>query len=447
MAHAIAMPKPGQFTEECTVLKWNKKEGDPVAKGDVLFEIETDKSAMEVESFFEGTLLKIFVKEGGTVPVQTVVAYVGEAGEAVPTPPPPPKPEKAPAAEAPAAPPAAAPARPAPAAPAAAMPAFVPAAPAAPAAPERLRISPRARRLARSAAIDPAQIPGTGPGGRIVERDVRGWMESKDYAQLRVTPAAKNLAVAEGIDLLSLRGSGNAGRIVLEDIRRAIAERPKPMSRMRQTIARRLAESFATVPHFYVTVPVDMTDLIELRAGLKARGLTYTVTDFILAAVVEALQAVPALNSSTDGVSLREHQSVHLGLAVAIEGGLVVPVIRHADELTLEELHEQAATLAKKARAGKLTPDEMTGGTFTISNMGMLNVENFGAIINPGEAGILAVSTATPQPVVRDGRIVARTIMKLTASVDHRVVDGATGAAFLHEIRTRLEERERWMGL
>ncbi len=449
MAHPIAMPKPGQFTEECTVLKWHKKEGDPVAKGDVLLEIETDKSAMEVESFFEGSLLKIFTKEGETAPVQTIIAYVGEPGEDVPEPPPPPKAEDPkPAAETPK--PAAAPARPsssptpAPSAAPAPSPAPVP---AAPAGPERLRISPRARRLARLSAVDPAPIPGTGPGGRIVERDVRAWMKERGYDDLRVTPAARALAVQEDVDILSVRGTGDRGRIRIEDVKRTLSERPQPMTRMRKVIAQRLTQSFTTVPHFYATVAVDLTDLMEFRAGLKAKGLPYTVTDFISAAVVESLQEFPDVNSSTDGATLRRHASVNLGLAVTIESGLVVPVIHNADELTFAELREHSSALVKKARAGKLQPDEMTGGTFTISNMGMLGVESFGAIINLGEAAILAVASAVPKPAVRNGAIAIRTMMNLTGSFDHRIVDGATTVEFLQAIRARLEDAARWSSL
>lgn len=439
MPHPLAMPKPGQFTEECTILRWLKKVGDPVAKGDILFEIETDKSNMEVESFFDGTLLKIIVPEGATAPVQAIVGFVGQPGEAVPdVVPPPSKPAAAP--KAPAATVAAPTALPATAtAPAASA----PAAPA-PGAPEIFRISPRALRLARESAINPRHIPGSGPNGRIVEKDVRAYMIAKGYERLRVSPAALALAVKQDVDVLAVTGTGDDGRILVPDIERAVKEKPRAMSRMRQVIAQRLTQSVTTAPHFFVTVSADITDLAELRREMKANGLPYTMTDFVLSAVVRSLLEFPAFNSSTDGRTERWNSKVHLGLAVSLDSGLVVPVIRNADDLSLRDLHNAAAALVDKARQGKLTPDEMTGGTFTISNMGMLDVENFTAIINPGESGILAVSSARETPVVRDGKVVVRTMMKMTVSADHRIIDGAVAARFVNAIRAKLEDITAW---
>jgi pyruvate dehydrogenase E2 component (dihydrolipoamide acetyltransferase) len=314
--------------------------------------------------------------------------------------------------------------------------------PASVPAPARFRISPRAAKLAERCVIDPTKIAGTGPGGRVVEKDVRAYLERHEYHKLRITPAAKELARREGIDVLTLRRDGE--RIGVADVQRAIAEKPKPLSKMRQVIAQRLAQSVVTAPHFYVTVAVDMTDLVGFRAQLKAAGEPYTVTDFISQAVVLALKEFPEFNSSTDGRTIRWHSHVHLGLAVSLEQGLVVPVIRNADELTLRELNQQTKTLVDKARAGKLTPAEMTGGTFTISNMGMLDVENFTAIINPGEAAILAVASTRPQPVVRDDKVVVRQMMKITLSSDHRLVDGAQAARFINALKQKLEDIELW---
>jgi pyruvate dehydrogenase E2 component (dihydrolipoamide acetyltransferase) len=202
-----------------------------------------------------------------------------------------------------------------------------------------------------------------------------------------------------------------------------------------------------TQPHFFVTVSVDMTDLVGYRSQLKAAGAPYTATDFIAAAAVLALKEFPEVNSSTDGKTVRWHSQVHLGLAVSLEQGLVVPVLRRADELSLAEINAGSKALADKARAGKLAPDEMTGSTFTISNMGMLNVENFTAIINTGEAAILAVASTLPQPVVRNGQIVVRQIMKMTLSSDHRLVDGALAARFINTIKAKLEDFELWKRL
>ena len=219
------------------------------------------------------------------------------------------------------------------------------------------------------------------------------------------------------------------------------------MSKMRQVIGQRLTQSVVTQPHFFVTVSVDMTDLIAYRNQLKAAGAPYTVTDFISQAVILSLKEFPDVNSSTDGKSVRWNSRVHLGVAVSLEQGLVVPVIRNADDLTLAEINAAAKTLAEKARAGKLAPDEMSGSTFTISNMGMLKVENFTAIINTGEAAILAVASTLPQPAVRDGKVVVRQLMKITLSSDHRIVDGALAARFVNAIKAKLEDIELWKRL
>jgi pyruvate dehydrogenase E2 component (dihydrolipoamide acetyltransferase) len=461
MPRPIVMPKLGQSEEEGTLVRWLKKEGDGVAKGDVLFEIETDKALLEVESFFEGTLLKIIVPVGQTVPVQTTVAFIGDPGEAVPE-------IAAPAAEPgkgeePRAsaevsseqlPPAAAGARAQarrerPIAREREAPSQERPSPP-PAHRERssvFKISPRAARLAKDCAIDPKVIVGTGPGGRIVEKDVRSYLDSKGYSRLRVSPAAKDLARKEGIDLFSILPSRDAGRITVADVETALAERPRPMGRMRRVIAQRLAESFRSAPHFFVTVSADLTELDSFRRELKSKGAWYTVTDFILRAVAATLEEFPAVNSTTDGEKMWWHSRINLGLAVALEQGLVVPVLRNANKLTLADIHKQATELMARARAGKLTPDEMTGSTFTISNMGMLDVENFTAIINPGESAILAVSSLMKHPVVRDDQVVIRSLMKMTLSSDHRIIDGALAARFLNGIRNKLEEIGLWRRL
>jgi pyruvate dehydrogenase E2 component (dihydrolipoamide acetyltransferase) len=452
MAQAVIMPKPGQTMEEAAIVKWHKKEGDAVKKGEVLFEIETDKAVLEAESFFDGTLLKVLVKEGVTVPVATVVAYIGAAGEAVPDTPPP-----APAPVATAAPAATAPAPKAEPAPAAkpalapvaapAMPTPAPAAPAAPAAPGKLKISPRAKAFARAAAIEPSRIRGTGPEGRIVEKDVRAHMAANGYENLRVSPTAKRLAIEEGVDILTVRGTGLGGRIMVGDVQRSLAERPRPMSRMRQTIAKRLTQSFMSIPHFYVTVSVDMTNLLAYRKTLKDQNIDYSVTDFILEAVILSLVEFPVVNSITDGQTTRWNSRVDLGMAVGLEEGLVVPVIRGSEDLSMKELHAAVADLAAKARAGKLLPDEMSGSTFTVSNLGMANVESFNAIINPGESAILAVASTLPTVVAVNGQPVVRSIMKMTLSADHRIVDGMKGAQFINTIRAKLEDVELWKSL
>jgi pyruvate dehydrogenase E2 component (dihydrolipoamide acetyltransferase) len=452
MATPIIMPKFGQMTEESAIVEWLKKEGDKIAKGDILFTVETDKSVMEVESFEEGTLLKITVPPRVTVPVQSTVGFLGNPGEAIPT-------ATAPAPVAPKKVQAAAQSAPAPApvtsttkivAPVAAP--VVSAAPVAPvaqipSASKLFRISPRAAALARDCVIDPTRIKGSGPEGRVVEKDIRDYLAKHGYDKLRITPSAKEKAALEKLDILTLTGTSDGGRITIADVDRALAERPRTMSKMRQIIAQRLTQSVVTAPHFFVTVDVDMTRLVKFRAELKGRGAPFTITDFISEAVVLTLKEFPDVNSSTDGKTIRWNSKVHLGLAVSLEQGLVVPVIRNADELTLAELNLRAKELAEKARAGKLAPDEMSGSTFTISNMGMLDVENFTAIINPGESAILAVSSTVKKAVVRDDKVVVRSMMKITLSSDHRLIDGAMAARFANALKQKLEDVELWKRL
>ncbi|MCA1809320.1 MAG: dihydrolipoamide acetyltransferase family protein [Kiritimatiellia bacterium] len=439
MAQTIIMPKLGQTVEESTIVKWHKQVGDSVAKGDILFEIETDKAVLEVESFFEGTLLAIIVKEGQTVPVTTPVGFVGTPGESLPELPPPPARKTPAAAPIPAAVPA--PSRPAASAPAAPPPAQVPAAPAVPA---RRGVSPRARRLLKTLPLEASELAGTGPGGRVVERDVLDYMETSGYNALRLTPAARVLALRESINVLEL----DCGqRIGVEEIKAAVAEKPQPLSPMRQVIARRMLQSTSGIPHFFVTVSVDVTEVLAWRKDLKKSGGNCSLNACVLKAAALALREFPLVNSSTDGRSVRRRSRVNIGMAVAVPDGLVVPVIREADRLGLDELNRQAAQLAVRARDGKLAPEEMRGGTFTVSNMGMLDVENFTAIINPGESAILAVATVQQQPVARQGKVVVRSIMKITLSSDHRLVDGALAARFVNKVRSLLEDVALWKNM
>jgi len=455
MATLVPVPKLGQSEETVTIVKWRKAEGEAVKKGDVLFEVETDKAVLEVESQFAGTLLKIVVPAGQVVPVMSICAVIGNPGEPLPAIP------AAPTPATPAAGSTAAPAKPPSIATivktATAMPSVAPAAAAVPVAvapapapvstaARRQAVSPRARKLAASYLIDLKAVPGSGPDGRVVEKDVQTYLEASGYRNRKITPAAFNLAKQLGFTLFEIKATGETGRITIEDVRRTDAERPKPMSKIRQVIARRLQHSKQTIPHFYTTVSIDMTDLLELRKELKKAGSSYSVTDFIVKATAAVLKEFPSVNSRTDdSVNVRWSSAVHIGLAVSLENGLVVPVIRNADKLTLDELHEVAIELADKARDGKLQPQEMQGGTFTISNMGMLNVENFSAIINPGESAILAVSSTMPAAVVnRERQIVVRDLMKVTLSADHRLVDGAMAAAFVNALKRRIENISAW---
>jgi len=431
MAHAILMPKPGQMTEECTVIAWHKKEGDPVKRGDVLFEIETDKSAMEVEAFDDGVLLKIVAAEGQTVPVNTVCAYVGQPGEAIPEAAPAvvPAPAAVPPAPTPAPRPAVAPAPPV-------APEAAPAAAPAATGDGRLRISPRASRAAAEAGVDPRTIAGTGPEGRITERDVLAAIQVAAASPAAVVAAAPRVGPAPAAPgVAPAPAPAPLSAITIEG-----QEEPRPLNRMRRVIADRLTQSWTSTPHFTVTVAVDVTGLLALRAELKAGGTNLTVTDFVLAATAQTLAEFPDVNSRTDGASVWPRRRVHLGLAVSVPAGLVVPVIRDADRLGLGELHDRAAALAGAGRDGTLPIDDMTGSTFTVSNLGMFGVDEFSAIINPGEAAILAVASATPTVVAVGDAMGIRSILKLTLSADHRLVDGEMGARFLNAIRRRLED-------
>jgi pyruvate dehydrogenase E2 component (dihydrolipoamide acetyltransferase) len=431
MVHPILMPKPGQMTEECTLVAWLKQEGDVVSKGDVLFEIETDKSNMDVEAFDEGVLLKRVVQEGETVPVNSVCAYVGQPGEAIPD-----VPATAVVAVAAVA-----------AAPVAAASAPAPTVQSAPAAPSsaaaatdgaRLRISPRASRLAADSGIDPRTITGTGPEGRITERDVK--------AALAAPPGVTAPAPTPSIAQRPTQAPAAPAAVHSAFVPDSEDGAPRQMSKMRRVIAERLTLSATTVPQFTVTVAVDMTRVLALRTEFKAAGTALTVTDFIVSATAQTLAEFSDVNSFTDGTSVWPRRRVHMGLAVALPDGLVVPVIRDADRLSLEALHARAAELATGARNGTLGPDDLTGSTFTISNLGMLGVDEFSAIINPGESAILAVSSVVPTPVAVGDGIGIRQIMKLTLTSDHRLVDGELAARFLNALRRRLQDADAFRG-
>ena len=292
------------------------------------------------------------------------------------------------------------------------------AAPVAPAAPAVFRISPRAAALAEHSVIDATRVKGTGPEGRVVEKDVQNYLQQHGYGQLRISPAAKELAAREKLDVLAIQAAENSGRITVADVERAIAERPKLMSNMRQVIAQRLTQSFRDTPHFYVTISVDMTELLGYRNQLKAAGAPYTVTDFIAQAVTMKLGEFPEdeqLDRRQDHALEQPRQPRHRrdgrtrrGRARDPRGGAIA-VDRGSPG--------ESKTLIEKARAGKATPDELSGGTFTISNMGMMDVESFGPIINPGGSAVLGVASIKPQPVVRGDKIVVRHMMKLTTLV------------------------------
>ncbi len=406
MADIIEMPKLSDTMTVGTLIKWLKKEGDAVTSGDMLAEVETDKATMELECFFEGTLVKIFVEEGAEVELGAALCAVGEPGEKVEAP------AAAETAQTP--PPATAPEPPP--LPTAATPPPVPSAPAEPG--KRIKISPLAKKLAAEKGIDPSRITGTGTGGRIVRADV--------------LDAEKN-GVGGGMS-----GSGYMTKGPIQE------DKVVKVSNMRATIARRLVESKTQLPHFYVDMEVDAGPLMALRAqlneGLKDEGIKLSVNDFIMKAAAEALRKVPAVNCSWEGNQVRHHSRAHVSFAVAIDDGLITPVIFDAHVKSVFDIGPEAKTLAKAAKAMKLQPNQFTGGTFCVSNMGMMGVNSFKAIINPPNAAILAVGTTVEKPVVVNGQITVGQRMNLTLSCDHRVVDGAVGAQFLGELRGLIEK-------
>jgi pyruvate dehydrogenase E2 component (dihydrolipoamide acetyltransferase) len=451
MAEIIDMPKLSDTMTVGTLVKWLKNEGDAVSAGDALAEVETDKATMELESFFDGTLLKVFIPAGSQVPIGAALCAVGRPGEAVEAPAAPPETPKA--AEPPA--PVAAPAGSSPAkrtegrAPAAPAPRIAARAPspapagAAPDAPApvpqplggRLRISPLARKLAAEKGMDPSRIAGSGPGGRIVRADILA-AEKAGVARF----LASCLSPAD-----SGKGGSGAGVPPVQE------ERLVPVSNMRATVARRLLESKAQIPHFYLEIEVDAEPLLALRSQINASfeqdGVKLSVNDFILKAAAEALRNVPAANCSWEGPAggqgpsaIRYHASAHVSFAVAMEDGLITPVIRDAQSKSLLAISNEAKELARRAKEKKLAPPEFTGGTFCVSNLGMMGVERFFAIINPPNSAILAVGATVRKPVVKDDRIVIGQRMSLGLSCDHRVVDGAIGASYLAALREILEK-------
>ncbi|MGB0170846.1 MAG: dihydrolipoamide acetyltransferase family protein [Flavobacteriales bacterium] len=418
------MPKLSDTMTEGVVAEWHKNVGDQVESGEVLAEIETDKATMEFESFQDGVLLHIGVDKGATAAVDSILAILGEAGEdvsallaaeaaapaAAPAPEPTPASAPAPVVEAAPAPaPTPAPA-PAPAVAPAVKPAAAVAAPA-PSANGRVKASPLAARLAAERGIDLGQVAGTGDGGRIIKRDIEGYVPA---------PAAGLGAVESSTDF--------------------------PVTQMRKTIARRLAESKFTAPHFYLKLSVDMGAAVEARKAINAQeGVKVSFNDMVVKAVSLALKKHPAVNSAWMDTHIRQNDHVHIGVAVAVEDGLLVPVVRHADRKSLTEIGAEVKDYAGKAREKKLQPSDWEGNTFTISNLGMFGIEDFTAIINPPDACILAVGGISDVPVVKDGAVVPGKVMKLTLSCDHRVVDGATGAAFLQEVKSLLEHPVRML--
>jgi pyruvate dehydrogenase E2 component (dihydrolipoamide acetyltransferase) len=417
MATKVLMEALSPTMEEGRLVEWKKKEGDTVSAGDVLAEVETDKAVMDLVARAGGTLLKQFVTAGTTVPVAEVVAVIGQPGEEVAV-------EKsagakaaAPAAKpAPAPAPVTAPAAPAPSPAPQAAPALRPS--------ERIKASPLARKIATERGVDLALVQGSGPDGRIVIRDL------EEARTGRTTPTATPAAAAAPVVMTP----GEAYRDV-------------PLSQIRKTIAKRLIQSIGPVPTFYLTTEVDMERVWEAREalnagarkGAEAESPKISFNDIVIKAVASALRQHPACNAWWQEDHIRYWNEVHVSMAVAVEDGLITPVIRYTDQKTLRQISLESRDLAARARERRLAPNEYTGGTFSVSNLGMFDIDQFTAVINPPEAGILAVGTIEQKPVVHQGELVPRRRMRVTMSCDHRVIDGATGAAFLRTLKTMLE--------
>ena len=429
MATKVHMEALSPTMEEGRLAKWLKNEGDQIKEGDVLAEIETDKATMELVARGSGVLRKRTLEEGGTAPVGTVIGVIAAADEdigdvgggAAPSKPAEAKQESKPAEAKQEAKPAAqekSPSAPSPSAPS-------PNAPAPSSAPApvgngggRVKASPLARKMAAESGVELKSIQGSGPGGRITKRDIEAAGSGAGAAAPRPRVAA---AVGGGPDY--------------EDV---------PLTQMRKTIAKRLVTSIGPIPTFYLTVEIDMSNISRARENVNKRleksGVKTSVNDFIIKAVAAALAQHPEVNASWTDTAIRRYNRVHIGVAVAVEDGLITPIVRDANVKGVAQISQEVRELAGRAREKKLQPDEYTGATFSISNLGMFGIEEFTAIINPPEAAILAVGTAEDKVVVEDGEMVVRSRMKITMSCDHRVIDGATGAKFLQTVKNYLEE-------
>jgi pyruvate dehydrogenase E2 component (dihydrolipoamide acetyltransferase) len=430
---------------EGVIAAWHVKVGDTVSNGDLLAEVETDKATMDVESFFDGKVLHIGVAEGDGIPVGELLVVIGEEGEDVsslisqyqngggssessaaeeaPA-------EKAPAKEqsAPAPEPVAVASQPAPKAPQGGSGAAT--APVSNGSSHegeagRLKASPLAKAMAKDRGIDITQVQGSGESGRIVKRDI------ESFAPPAAQPAAAPQPAAQPAMQVA------TGQESYEEVR---------VSQMRKTVARRLADSKFTAPHFYVTMEIDMAESIAVRKKLnEISPVKISFNDMVIKAAAVALRQHPSLNSAWMGDKIRRNHHIHIGMAVAIEDGLLVPVIRFADSKGLSAIATESKSLAGKARSRELQPQEWEGNTFTVSNLGMFGVDEFTAIINPPDACILAIGGIIDKPIVKDGAVVPGKIMKVTLSCDHRVVDGAMGAAFLQTLKQLLEDPTRML--
>ena len=423
MATKVIMPKLSPTMEEGQISRWLKKEGDKVSMGEPLAEIDTDKATMEMQALANGVLRKILIGEGQSAPLGQIIAVIGEPDEDIASvlseAPAAPKQEKKQEQEKPAEQPAPAP-------------------------------------QAKAAAASSASAPRTVDNGRQPQA------VTSDSGRLIVSPLAARMAAEAGIDLRSLQGTGPGGRIIKKDIETALsgpkpeaapsypraaqqagasAYRDEPASEIRKVIAKRLVTSIGPVPHFFLTTDIEMDRAAEMRRGINALDpdLKISINDIIIKVTAAALIQHPQVNASFQEKIVRYYEHADIGVAVAIEDGLITPVVRAADQKSLSQIAAEVRELAERARSRKLKPEEYTGATFSISNLGMFGIDEFTAVINPPEGGILAVGSMTAKPVVRENEIVIRQMMRVTMSCDHRIIDGATGAKFLQTFKKILE--------
>ena len=417
MVTEVVMPKMGYDMTEGTIVQWRKQEGDEVKWGEVIAEVETSKVTVEVEAYGSGVLRKILVAEGRTVPVGHVVALIADRDEALPelveTMGPsikePPKTEtksvEFPATD-------------------------------IEQAPERIAASPVARQIAREQGVDLRLIRGTGPGGRIIKEDVETFLRQREPEVAKPTPVTATPAppIPTVTPPTVTTPAATPQEMPYEE---------RDLSRIRQTIARRMAESKRAAPHFYVTSEIDMVEALKLRNGINAvleEKTKVSVTDMLVKATAHCLQRFPEVNASFAEGKIRVYQRINIGIAVALEQGLVTPVIPDCDRKPLTQIAQEAKDLVERARTGRLRPEDLTPGTFTISNLGMFDVDEFVAVINPPEAAVLAVGSVVPRPVVVEGEVKVAERMRVTLSADHRVVDGAVAARFLQHFKVFLEQ-------
>ena len=414
------MPQLSDTMSSGKILSWRKSEGDQVKRGDILAEVETDKANLEIESFFNGVLLKVMVPSGTDAKVGEVIAMLGAVGESVSTPSKPVAVVKTviatiqpPAAELP---------------PARTTTSVISNTLELVTDEPRIKASPLAKRVAEDLQINLSSIQGSGPNGRIVRRDVEAAAGNGSTAPvLEPLPAPQSYSRAPA-NQVPANSAATAGTLT-------------PLSRMRETIARRMQESVTTAPHFYCTTSVNMGEALRLREALKERAeyKGISVNHLIIKAVAYGLKHEPHVNAAMKNEQLYQPAQINIGIITAIDDGLIIPVLKEADTMSLRDVVFEAKAAIERARAGRPSSNDLSGGTFSISNMGMFDVENFTAIINPGQGGILAVSSVKEQPVVQKGQIVIGSVMKATVSVDHRIIDGVMASRFLKHFKEALE--------